>query len=50
LLEESERYLLPFIVVLGIVAFMLYDKALMMLEIAYYRKWQRTVRKIFRKR
>lgn len=50
LLEESERYLLPFIVVLGIVAFMLYDKALMMFEIAYYRKWQRTVRKIFKKR
>lgn len=50
MLEESERYLLPFVVILGIVAFMLYDKALGMLEIAYYRKWQRTVRKIFRKR
>lgn len=50
LLEETERYLLPFVAVLGIVAFMLYDRALMMIEIAYYRKWQRTVRKIFRKR
>lgn len=50
MLEESERYLLPVVLVLGIVAFMLYDRALMMFEIAYYRKWQRTVRKIFRKR
>ena len=50
LLEESERYLLPVIAALGLVAFMMYDKALLMFEIAYYRKWQRTVRKIFRKR
>lgn len=50
LLEESERYFLPVIGVLGLVAFMMYDKALLMFEIAYYRKWQRTVRKIFRKR
>lgn len=50
LLEESERYFLPVVLVLGTVAFMMYDKALLMLEIAYYRKWQRTVRKIFKKR
>lgn len=50
LLEESERYLLPVVAILGVVAFIMYDRALMMLEIAYYRKWQRTVRKIFRKR
>ena len=50
LLEESERYLLPIIAVLGLVAFIMYDKALLMFEIAYYRKWQRTVRKIFRKK
>lgn len=50
LLKESERYLLPVVIVLGIVAFMLYDRALMLIEFAYYRKWQRTVRKIFRKR
>lgn len=50
LLEESERFMLPVLVVLGLAAFLLYDRALMMLEIAYYRKWQRTVRKLFRKR
>ena len=50
LLEESQRYLLPFILALGIVAFIMYDRALFLLEIAYYRKWQRTVRKIFKKR
>ena len=50
MLEESERYILPIVVILGIVAFMLYDRALMLFEFAYYRKWQRTVRKIFRKR
>ena len=50
LLEESEKFMLPILVILGLAAFMLYDKAMMMLEIAYYRKWQRTVRKLFRKR
>ena len=50
LLEESEKFMLPILVVLGLAAFLLYDKAMMMLEIAYYRKWQRTVRKLFRKR
>lgn len=50
MLEESERYLLPIVLILGITAFMLYDRALMHFEIAYYRKWQRTVRKFFRKR
>ncbi len=50
MLEESERYLLPIVLVLGIAAFMLYDRALTNFEFAYYRKWQRTVRKIFRKR
>ncbi len=50
LLEESEKFMLPILVILGLAAFMLYDRAMMMLEIAYYRKWQRTVRKLFRKR
>lgn len=50
LLEEGERFMIPILVVLGLAAFLLYDTALTMLEIAYYRKWQRTVRKIFRKR
>lgn len=50
LIEESEKYYIPVLVVLGLVAFMLYDRAMTMLEITYYRKWQRTVRKLFRKR
>ena len=50
LLEEGEKFMLPILVVLGLAAFLLYDRAMMMLEIAYYRKWQRTVRKLFRKR
>ena len=50
LLEESEKYLIPILVVLGLVAFLLYDRAMTMLEIAYYRKWQRTVRKMFRRK
>lgn len=50
LLEEGEKYYIPILVVLGLVAFMLYDRAMTMLEITYYRKWQRTVRKLFRKR
>ena len=50
LLEEGERFFIPILVVLGLVAFLLYDKAMTMLEIAYYRKWQRTVRNLFRRR
>ncbi len=50
LLEEGEKFFIPILVVLGLVAFLLYDRAMTMLEITYYRKWQRTVRKMFRKR
>lgn len=50
LLEESEKFFIPVLVILGLVAFLLYDKAMTMLEIAYYRKWQRTVRKLFKRR
>lgn len=50
LLEEGEKFFIPILVVLGLVAFLLYDSAMTMLEIRYYRKWQRTVRKLFRRR
>ena len=50
LLEESEKFFIPVLVILGLVAFLLYDKAMTMLEITYYRKWQRTVRKMFRRK
>jgi hypothetical protein len=50
LLEESEKFFIPVLVILGLVAFLLYDKAMTMLEITYYRKWQRTVRKLFKRR
>ena len=50
LLEESEKFFVPVLVVLGLAAFLLYDKSMTMLEITYYRKWQRTVRKLFKRR
>ncbi len=50
LLEEGEKFFIPILVVLGLAAFLLYDRAMTMLEITYYRKWQRTVRKLFRRR
>lgn len=50
LLEEGEKIFIPVLVVLGLAAFLLYDRAMTMLEITYYRKWQRTVRKLFRRR
>ncbi len=50
LLEDGEKVFVPILLVLGLVAFMLYDRALMLIEIKYYRHWQRKVRKIIRKR
>lgn len=50
LLEESSKYLIPVLLVMGLAAFLLYDRALTLLEIAYYRKWQRKIRKILKKR
>lgn len=48
LLQESEKIFIPVLYVLGLVAFLLYDKALGMFELIYYRKWQKKFRKIFK--
>lgn len=48
LLEESEKYFIPILYVLGLAAFLLYDRALSMFEFAYYRKWQKKLRKIIK--
>lgn len=50
LLEETGRFMIPLLVVLGLVTFLLYDYAIGNLEIMYYRKWQKQVRKIIRKK
>ncbi len=49
LLEETNKFMIPLLVVLGLITFLLYDYALGNLEIVYYRKWQRNIRKILRK-
>lgn len=49
LLEETGKIIIPVLIVSGLAAFLLYDRALTLFEIAYYRKWQRKFRKIFRK-
>lgn len=48
LLEEAEKYYIPILYVLGLAAFLLYDRALGMFELAYYRKWQKKVRKMLK--
>ena len=50
LLEETSGFMIPLLVVLGLVTFLLYDYAIGNLEIMYYRKWQKQVRKTLRKR
>ncbi len=50
LLEETGGYMIPLLVVLGLAAFILYDVAIDKLEIAYYRRWQKQFRKLFKKR
>lgn len=50
LLEETGKFVIPVLVVLGLVAFLLYDYALNNMEILYYRKWQKRFRKMFKKR
>ena len=49
LLEETEKIFIPVLYVLGLAAFLLYDRALELFELAYYRKWQKKFRKLFRK-
>lgn len=50
LLEETSKFMIPLLVVLGLVAFLLYDYALNTMEMIYYRKWQKRFRKIFRRK
>lgn len=49
LLEETQSFMIPLLVVLGLTAFLIYDVAIEKLEIAYYRRWQKQFRKLFKK-
>lgn len=49
LLEDTQGFMIPLLVVLGLAAFIMYDIAIEKLEIAYYRKWQKQLRKLFKK-
>ena len=49
LLEDTHGFMIPLLVVLGLAAFIMYDIAIEKLEIAYYRKWQKQFRKLFKK-
>ncbi len=49
LLEDTQGFMIPLLVVLGLAAFIMYDIAIEKLEIAYYRKWQKQFRKLFGK-
>ena len=49
LLEDTQGFMIPLLVVLGLAAFIMYDIAIEKLEIAYYRKWQKQFRKLSKK-
>ncbi len=49
LLEDTQGFMIPLLVVLGLAAFIMYDIAIEKLEISYYRKWQKQFRKLFKK-
>lgn len=49
LLKDAEKFYIPVLYVLGLAAFLLYDRALELFELAYYRKWQKKLRKIMKK-
>ncbi|MDD6275299.1 MAG: hypothetical protein PUB20_00500 [Clostridia bacterium] len=48
LLEESGKYMIPVLVILGLIAFLLYDYMLTVFDLAYRRKWQKKIHKILR--
>lgn len=50
LLEETGGFMIPLLIVLGLAAFILYDVVLEKFEFAYYRRWQKQVKKILKKR
>ena len=49
LLEDTQGFMIPLLVVLGLAAFIMYDIAIEKLEMAYYRKWLNQFRKLFKK-
>lgn len=49
LLTETQKYYIPVLYVLGLAAFLLYDRSLEMFEFTYYRKWQKKIKKLLRK-
>ena len=49
MLEDTQKFYIPVLYVLGLAAFLMYDYALSVFELAYYRKWQKQVRKIFKR-
>ncbi|MCQ2484620.1 MAG: hypothetical protein MJ168_04720 [Clostridia bacterium] len=50
MLEETEKVFIPILYVLGLAAFLLYDRALEMFEFTYYRKWRKKLMKILKVR
>ena len=49
LLEDTQGFMIPLLIVLGLAAFIMYDVAIEKLELAYYRRWQKKFRKLFKK-
>ena len=50
ILEDTEKFFLPVMYVLGLAAFLMYDYALATFELAYYRKWRKKIQKLFKGR
>ena len=49
LMEDITKVTLPILLVCGLIAFLIYDRALMLLEIKYKVKYHKLVMKLFRK-
>lgn len=49
LLEDMTKFTLPILLVCGLVAFIIYDRALMLLEKMYKQKYHKFVMKLFKK-
>lgn len=49
MIEDSEKFLLPVLAVLGLAAFLLYDRVLFLFEFAYRKKWQKKIWKLLKK-
>lgn len=48
LYEETGKFMIPLLVIMGLAAFLLNDKALYLFDLAYRRKWQKQIHKILR--